>query len=189
MALTNLITFVIYNCMVSIPEPRDAAYRPETIEKQPAAKRSPKNLHRWLGTFQWLAPLLMVLLVTGYELGPSRWLQTHMGSDIHFLAEILIYGTLGPALVFVLLHFLRRWLEERETSELQAQILEQTNALAKEHQAATDDALQALFAASLILESLQARQLDLNSEEARSLRETRRALDSYIAGLRSRLSL
>ena len=169
------------------PASPQRAFQMPAIQR-PAIQRPALNLHRWLGTLQWLAPVLMVLLVAAYELGPARWLQTHLGSEIHLLAEIILYGTLGPGLVFILLHFLRRWLEERETSELQAQILEESHERAREHQAATDDALQALFAASLILESLQSNNLDPNSEEARALQETRRSLDGYIGRLRAQLS-
>jgi hypothetical protein len=150
-------------------------------------RRGPVNLHRWLGVAQRLAPVLMILLVIAYEAGPSRWLDVRAGYQQHFIAELLFYGTLGPALVFVLLHFLRRWLEERETSELQSQILQKAHKHAQDKDATAEDALQALFAASVILNSLESKCHDLTSEEAAALKRTRIALDDTIRRLRSQL--
>jgi hypothetical protein len=145
------------------------------------------RLRRWVDMLQWLAPALMVLLVIAYEVGPARWLHQHLGGEPHILAEIVFFGTLGPALVFISFHFLRRWLEEKETSDLQALILEQAHARARETSATTDEAIQALFAASVLLASLEAKNKDFTPEEVATLHNTRQALDQHIEHLRSQL--
>lgn len=144
-----------------------------------------QGLRRWVDTLQWLAPALMVFIVIAYEIGPARWLHQHLGGEPHILAEILFFGTLGPALVYILFHFLRRWLEEKETSDLQALILEQAHMRARESYAATDEAIQALFAASVLLASLEAKNKDFTPEEIATLHSTRQALDQHIEHLRS----
>ncbi|MBI4768852.1 MAG: hypothetical protein HY784_00175 [Chloroflexi bacterium] len=100
-------------------------------------------------------PVGLLLLVVVYEAGPARWIHDRLGDNYHFVAEVLFYGTTGPALAFVLLDFLGRWLEERETSELQAQVLAQARERAKISHQLSDDALQTLFAASALLTSLE----------------------------------
>jgi hypothetical protein len=161
--------------------------KPVRANPWPEARPRLPALRRWLDLLQWLAPALMILLVVAYEVGPARWLHQHLGSEPHILAEILFFGTLGPLLVFVLFHFLRRWLEEKETSDLQALILEQAQVRAQETYAATDEALQALFAASVLLASLEARNKDFTPQEVDTLHQTRRALDQHIEHLRARL--
>lgn len=133
-------------------------------------------LRHKLRLIQWLAPVGMALLVILYEIGPANTIHKLLGSQPHFLAEILFYGTLGPALVFLAFELLGRWLEERETRELQAVALAQAWEHARVSHEVTDDALQALFAASVILSSLETRVPDLPPDVITQLRETNRAL-------------
>lgn len=144
-------------------------------------------LKRWIDVLQWLAPAAMVLMVIVYELGPARWIGLRVSEGYHFLAEILFYGTLGPGLTFVLLLILRRWLEERETSDLQAEIMKQAQERARESHAAIDEALQTLFAASVLLASFESKKSGLTPHDARVLRETRLAIDKKIEHLRKKL--
>jgi hypothetical protein len=149
------------------------------------SKRMPWSALRGrLDLLQWLAPAGMVFLVVIYETSIAKLIYHHWGIDQHFLVEIIFYGTLGPVLVFVLLFALRRWLEERETSDLQAQILELARKQVKGSQTATDEALQALFAASVFLTSLEAKRIELTSEDAQVLRQTQSVLDATIKKLR-----
>jgi hypothetical protein len=145
------------------------------------------NLRRWLNWLQWIAPVGMILIVAAYELGPGRWLNDYLGETHHETAEILFYGTFGPLLVFVLLHFIRRWLDEKETSDLQAQILRKAHEKVKDTHSATDDAMQALFAASVLLNSLEAKGTELKPEELAAIRDTRQALEVSIQRLRAQL--
>ena len=134
------------------------------------------TLRHKLRLIQWLAPFGMALLVIFYEIGPAKMIQRLLGSQPHFLAEILFYGTIGPALVFLAFELLGRWLEERETRELQAIALAQARENARISHEVTDDALQALFAASVILSSLETRAPDLPPDVIAQLQETNRAL-------------
>jgi len=155
----------------------------------PAPERLPllTALRRWLDLLQVLLPTGLVLLVIVYEIGPARWIYYEWGETYHFVAEILFYGTVGPALAFLLLNFLGRWLEERETSDLQAQVLAQARGRARLSHELNDDALQILFAASTFLASLQVALPELSPETTSTLRETQRALDRAIRQLRDHL--
>lgn len=144
-------------------------------------------LLRRLDWLQWLVPAALVLLVVLYELGPARWVYDGLGEDFHFLAEILFYGTFGPLLAFLLLHFLGRWLEERETTEVQAQVLAQAREHARISHELSDDALQALFAASTLLAALESSSPNLAPETIEELSDTERALNHAIRQLREHL--
>ena len=152
---------------------------------EPSKKMPWASLRRRLDLLQWLAPAGMVFLVVIYEISVARFVYDRWGSGHHFLVEIFFFGTLGPALVFALLFVFRRWLEERETSDLQAQILELARKQVKGSQAATEDALQALFAASVFLKSLEAKRIELTIEDAQLLRQTQFALNATIKKLRT----
>jgi signal transduction histidine kinase len=140
-------------------------------------------LHRLLRWIQWLAPLGMALLVLVYELGPASWIHDRFSNQHHLLAEIIFYGTIGPVLTFFLIDLLGRWLEERETSELQARALAQAHEFARVGHEVTDDALQALFAASVTLSSLESRYPDLPTEIIAQVHETNRALSPIMQKL------
>lgn len=140
-----------------------------------------------LPTLTWAVPLAMVLLVVGYELGPARWIHQTLGFRYHLLTEILLFGTLGPALTFGMLQLLERWLEERDTSELQAQLLARTRAEAEGSRQLNDDALQVLFAAGMLIDTLKAANDELPPEMSAQVEETERALQDAVAQLRNHL--
>lgn len=136
---------------------------------------------------KWLVPAGMVLLVVVFELGPSRWIHNTLGFGDHLWVEILFYGTVGPVLAYVLLDLWDRWLEERETSDLQAAILIQARERARLSLELSDGALQTLFAASALLSSLKSNLPDLPPEAAAQLANTERALDQAIRQLHAHL--
>lgn len=163
-----------------------------TVVRQPsplASERLPLPLptirHRF-GLLRWLLPLGLLLFVVAYEVGPSRWIHDNLGDAFHFAAEIVLYGTVGPILAFILLNFMDRWLEERETSELQAQVLAQAREQAKISHKLSDDTLQALFATSVLLAALESNP-ELPPEAAVQLREAQRALNHAIQQLQAHL--
>jgi signal transduction histidine kinase len=156
----------------------------------PLHERLPLTLsaiRRRLKLLQMLVPAGLLLLVVVYEVGPARWLHDSLSAGSYFIAEILVYGTVGPMLAFVLLEFLGRWLEERETNELQAQVLAQARERARLNHKLSDDAVQALFAASALIASLESRLPDLSPQAAAQLREAKQALDQAIQQLRTYL--
>jgi signal transduction histidine kinase len=165
----------------------EAVGRPPSVPATESLPLPLPALERRLGLLRWLVPAGLLLLVVAYEIGPARWIHDRLGATFHFAAEILVYGTVGPVLAFVLLDFLGRWLEERETSELQAQVLARAREQARLNYQLSDDTLQALFAASVRLTTLEASLPDLPPEAAAQLRETQAALNQAIQQLHARL--
>lgn len=149
--------------------------------------RSASAFRHGLGLLKWLVPASLVFVVVAYELGPSRWIHDGLGADYHFVLEILVYGTVGPALAFLVLHFLDQWLQERETTELQALVLAHARERARISRELSDDALQILFAASTLLATLKTAAPDLPPESVAALRETDQALSNAIQQLRDHL--
>ena len=134
-----------------------------------------------------MAPAALVVLVVVYEIGPAHWLHDRLGEEAHFVAEILVYGSVGPLLAFLLLHLLGRWLEEKETSDLQARVLAQAYEHVRISRKLSDDALQALFAASMLLASLKSSLPDPLPETASNLLAVQQSLDGAIRRLRDHL--
>ena len=158
-------------------------------------KHSPVR-ERWLShvafrrrfrLLQKLIPAALVLLVVVYEIGPARWIHHVLGEDHHFVAEILVYGTVGPALAFLLLDFVGRWLDERDTAELQAQVLAHARESERISRELSDEALQTLFAASALLASFKSTLPEIPPETAAALRDTEQALGQAIQKLRDHL--
>ncbi|HEX6302980.1 MAG TPA: hypothetical protein VFZ76_02255 [Anaerolineales bacterium] len=145
------------------------------------------NLRKWLRVLRWALPLAMFGLVVLYELVAARWFHLNMGEAFHYLAEILFYGTIGPALAFILLHFLGRWLEEKETSDLQAKLLAQAREYTGVSKKLNDDALQTLFAVRVLINSLQVGLKKQDLEFAALLKNTESTLEIAIKELRENL--
>jgi hypothetical protein len=74
-------------------------------------------------------------------------------------------------------------LEERETRSLQARALEQVREHVRLSHEVTDDAMQALFAASITLSSLESLAPDLPLEVIAQLHETNQALSPIMQQL------
>lgn len=80
-----------------------------------------RNRLNWL---RWLLPLVFILLVFIYQLGPARWVHDAYSDPAHFGAEILFYATGGPLLAFWALGLVGRWLDEKEHAERLARVSE-----------------------------------------------------------------
>jgi hypothetical protein len=144
-------------------------------------------VRRRLGGLRWIVPFGMLGLVVVFEFGPARWIENKLGSASHFTAELAFYGLLGPALAALLLDLLGRWIEERETTELQAQALARARQHAHAGRELADDTLQTLFAASALIATLEAHAGELPEGAADRLGATHRALDDAIQRLYARL--
>jgi hypothetical protein len=145
-------------------------------------------LRRRMRVLRWAVPLSMMLLVIAYEAFPGPWLLREYGLAAHTTAELLLFGTLGPVLAFIVLDFFGRWLDERDTSDLQAQLMAQARADVIRSRALVDDAVQALFSAGALIGALQveAEQQGVDTT-AVPVPETQRALDAVVADLRAHL--
>lgn len=171
--------------MVSIESPTmNSDMKTASAGKTPAATEWVREHLRMLN---WIVPVAMFLLVVVYELGPSRWLFMSYGFQFHLLAEMLIFATVGPALAFTILHLLRRWLEERDTSELQAALLARSREEAEGSRQLNDDALQVLFAAGVLIDTLKSGNQALPPKLTAQVEDTERALQDAVAQLRTHL--
>lgn len=171
--------------MTDSPEGWTVVRQPPPLDSERLPLPLP-TIRRRFGLLRWLLPLGLLLFVVAYEVGPSRWIHDNLGDAYHFAAEIVLYGTVGPALAFKLLDFLNRWLEERETSELQAQVLAQAREQARLSHKLSDDTLQALFATSVLLAALESN-AEFPPEAAVQLQEAQRALNHAIQQLQAHL--
>ena len=141
------------------------------------------QLRRQLRVLRWAAPLSLLVLVVVYQLGPARWLEAQFGAQVATAAELLFYGTAGPALAWLIVEMLSRWLDERETSELQAGLLAAARETARAKELDSDTALQKLFAANLLLQSLPSGDDLLGAPISTQLRTAHQALEDALRHL------
>lgn len=71
-------------------------------------------LRQRVRTLKWILPLAFALMAVLYQLGPAHWVNDYMNESLHFVAEILFYGTAAPMLTFLALSHVNQWLEENE---------------------------------------------------------------------------
>jgi hypothetical protein len=141
------------------------------------------SLRRRLDLLRWLVPAALLLLVIVNELGLARWVHLNLGDMAVTTLNIVLYGSIGPALAYFMLTFIGRWLEERETSELQSQALHQARAQVQRSHDLTDDALQTLFATSVVLDNLTDGLSDLTPKTATHFHAARQAVTHAIEQL------
>lgn len=147
------------------------------------------KLHHKLRLLKWLIPLGLVLAVIAYEVGPALWIYRTFGVNYHIATEIIFFGTIGPVLAYTVLELMDRWLTEKEIAELNASLL----AIAKEKELeisqVSDDTIQVLFAAGLLITSLKSEQYDPALINTSQIEVTEQALHEAIQRLRSQIKL
>lgn len=146
------------------------------------------GLRQRLGVLRWLLPFGMAILVVLYEVGPGNWLMDRVGPWAHTAGEVVVFGTAGPLLMFIVLDIFGRWLDERDTSDFQAQLMAQARADVSHSRTLVDDAVQALFSAGALMTALQveAEQQGVDTG-AIPVAEAQRALDDVVDDLRAHL--
>lgn len=147
----------------------------------------PHKISRRMHELRWAVPLTLAAFVVFYQLVFASWIRDTYGIQAHNIAELLIYATGGPLLAFLVLDYLGRWIDEKETSELQAQILAETRDNLLLSRELSDDALQTLYAVSIVLTSLESTLCDTSPESARVLQETEEAVEGSMSRLREHL--
>jgi hypothetical protein len=145
------------------------------------------SFRRQMRLLKWLVPAVMILLVVGYELGPSRWTYEGLGFNYHLLLEIIVFGTVGPLLAFAILELLGRWVDEKDTADLQAQLLTQANEKESQGRQLNDDTIQVLFATSLLMTTIKADGSDLSPATISHIEITEQALSESIKQLADHL--
>lgn len=141
------------------------------------SRSSITNLWRQFRLLRWFIPSVLVALVVGYEIGPARWILDNLGVHYHIMAEILLFGTVGPVLVFFVLDLHAKWQDERDTADYQAQLLSQAKQNVEKSRRLNDESLQLLFATSLLIGKLKSDQTSLPPDLAAHLEATEQALD------------
>ena len=154
------------------------------FEKQPM---KPSKFSRRIRLLRGTLPLALAAFVVFYQLFLGSWIHDAFGARIHDLAELVIYGIGGPLLAFLVLDYLGRWIEERETSELQSQILAETRENLNLNRQLSDDALQTLYAVSVLLVSLKSAMPEISPDKAHSLQKAEAALEGSMTRLREHL--
>lgn len=141
-----------------------------------------------LGLMKWLIPFGLVFLVVAYEVGPSRWVYDSFGFTYHLAVEIILFGTVGPLLAFLILELLGRWIEEKETADFQANLLAEAKEKELEVRQVNDDTIQVLFATSLLITNFKSDRSDLSPNTVNQIEVTEQALGEAIQRLRFHLS-
>lgn len=146
----------------------------------PLLRRHPRLL-------RWLLPVAVLLLILVYQLVAAGWIHTRLGYPYHIVAEILFFATLGPALAFSFARSFEQWLDERDTSDWQAQLLDTVRADAARSKELNDEALQVLFSTGLVIEALKAASPELSPELRKQVEATEKASEALNGDLRSYL--
>ena len=179
--------FVSPSFLYSVKLPIQRSHGRQTVRQTVENYLTTENMRQRLPTLRWLVPLALILLVTLYEVGPARWIYRQLGFTYHTLSDIIMFGTIGPILAYLGLTFVARWLEEKETADLQAAVLAQARADASASRQLSDDAVQVLFASGTLLELVKEACPDIPEETAVQLNTMEQALNSAIHRLRTHL--
>jgi hypothetical protein len=145
------------------------------------------RLYTRLRLLRWAIPITLFILVAIYQLAIAPWMLHQFGLYKHLLVELVLYGTGGPLLAFLVLKYLERWLEEKETSDLQARILEKAQQHVVHSHALNDEALQSLYSVSILLDSLEASLPEIPPEAIIALDRTDQVLEDIIRRIRGKL--
>ena len=84
------------------------------------------NLRKRINILRWVFPLGFSVVATVYQLGIARWAHTILGENIHYVFEILFFGTAGPLLAFWVLTLIGQWFDERDQAEQKARLSEKS---------------------------------------------------------------
>ena len=66
---------------------------------------------------RWALPIAIGLAAVLYEIGPGRWIHDAYGARDYFDLDILFYATIAPAMAFLVLTYINRWLDDKERAE------------------------------------------------------------------------
>ncbi len=145
------------------------------------------SFRQHLRLLRWLIPVALVLLVIAYELGPSRWVYETYGFTNHLIIEILLFAAVGPILAFVTLDLFWRWLDERDTSDLQSQLLSEARQDAKKSRQLADDALQATYATGVLITTLKSQTQPLSPKTISQIDSAQASLQETTERIRTHL--
>jgi PAS domain S-box-containing protein len=73
-----------------------------------------------IARLRWALPLALGLAAVLYEIGPGRWIHDAYGATDYFGLDILFYATAAPAMAYLVLTYISRWVDDKERAEQQA---------------------------------------------------------------------
>jgi signal transduction histidine kinase len=86
-----------------------------------AARR--KHLIRQVNILRFVVPFILFIVVLSYEVWEHIWLDGSFSFDFHLTSEVLFFGIIGPAGVFLVLSYVVRLLREQMASAEELEIL------------------------------------------------------------------
>jgi signal transduction histidine kinase len=148
---------------------------------------NPNRLRSYLLILNWIIPAILVLIAVGFQIGPAQWVYNQWGLIYHLIAETTVFALFGPLLAAVIIYLFRRWLEERDTADLQARLLAQAKEETERSRRLNDDALQILFASGVLIDTLKASHPSLPDTTLKQVESTEETLQTAAEQLRSHL--
>jgi PAS domain S-box-containing protein len=73
-----------------------------------------------IARLRWALPLAIGLAAVMYEIGPGRWIHDTYGAADYFGLDIVFYAVVAPAMTFLALTYINRWLDDKGRAEQQA---------------------------------------------------------------------
>ena len=86
-----------------------------------AARR--KHFMRRVNILRFVVPFILFAVVLSYEVWEHIWLDGTFSFDFHLTSEVLFFGIIGPAGVFIVLSYVVRLLREQMASAEELEIL------------------------------------------------------------------
>ncbi len=80
------------------------------------------TLQTRIARLRWALPLSFAVLAVLYQLVLASWVHDRYGDPVHYVVEVIFYGSAGPLLAFWVLGLISRWLDEKERAETQARV-------------------------------------------------------------------
>lgn len=78
------------------------------------------SLQERIARLRWALPVSFALLAVVYQLVLASWVHDRYGDPVHYVVEVIFYASAGPLLAFWVLGRISRWLDDKETAEMQA---------------------------------------------------------------------
>ncbi len=78
------------------------------------------SLQQRIARLRWALPVAFAVLAVFYQLVLASWVHDRYGDPVHYVVEVIFYGSVGPVLSFWVLGRISRWLGDKEQAEMQA---------------------------------------------------------------------
>jgi len=86
--------------------------------------QSDSNFIRRVSMLRWVLPIVFFAIAALYQVAFARWVHDTYGDQLHFVIEVLFFGTAGPLITFWAMTLSIRWLQDKEQVEKTARASE-----------------------------------------------------------------